>query len=411
MDLEKRLYEALRAGLTNPRAPRPDLFREPPVGSVVETEYGPIWKVETIYEQGYLHGKSELSVDVPRLAVEYLDSAVNPSEFDFRKIAVIDTETTGLAGGTGTYPFIIGIGFFEKDRFVVRQYILRDFCEEPAQLDAFSRDILRTTSLLTYNGKSFDIPLLRTRFRINRLSVPFDRFPHLDLVHPCRRIYRRHFDSFRLSDLEAAIIGFERSDDIPSHLIPGIYFDYLQNRDEQLLLPILNHNRDDIVSLYLLAQVTAERIALACEGACEDDLFLLSLAHIAFGRKDHAHSRFFIDRIKAQFAPAEAAMEASMLKAILAKKNREWDEAMAIWRKMLHAGWFGCYPHIEMAKHMEHRMRDFKSALDLTESALKLIEFEREMAAGRDIPGLDSALRRRRRRLIRKISNTKSADR
>ncbi len=187
MDLEKRLYEALKLHKTNPRAPRPDLFKEPSVGILRQTEHGPIWMVETSYDIGYLHGRVELSDTIDRTALEIIDPICADQQFDFHKIAVIDTETTGLAGGTGTYPFIIGIGFWTENKFVVRQYILRDFFEEPAQLDAFTADLSSCSCILTYNGKTFDMPLLRTRYRINRISIPFNDHIHLDLVHPCRR--------------------------------------------------------------------------------------------------------------------------------------------------------------------------------------------------------------------------------
>jgi len=407
MDLEKRLYEALKHHKTNSAAPRLDLFKEPSVGHIRETEMGPVWGVETVYEEGYLHGRIELSCNIPRSAVEFLNSTGVECNIDFSQIAVIDTETTGLAGGTGTYPFIVGIGFWSYGRFVVRQYILRDFCEEPAQLLVLSDDLRNTSCLLTYNGKSFDIPLLRTRYRINRLAIPFTGYPHIDMVHPCRRIYKKHFESFNLSLLEAMIVGFERVNDVPSHLIPGIYFDYLQNRDDNLLIPILNHNRDDIVSLYLLAQETARRIDLALSGVCEDDRLLLSLGQILYRSREYGRSRVLLDSIKPQFAPEEIADETIMYKSLLAKKARDWETAQAIWHDMIGSGRFGCYPFIELAKHLEHRQKNPETALNLTNKALRLLEFEREFTSDISYVNIQSSIKRRRSRLLKKTSSTK----
>ena len=404
MDLEKRLYEALKHHKTNSIAHKPDLFKEPSVGNIRETESGPLWCLETVYDEGYLHGRIELSCNIPRSAVEFLDSTGVKCNIDFSRIAVIDTETTGLAGGTGTYPFIVGIGFWSDGRFFVRQYILRDFCEEPAQLLALSDDLKNASCLLTYNGKSFDIPLLRTRYRINRLAIPFKKYPHIDMVHPCRRIYKRHFESFNLSLLEAMIVGFERVDDVPSHLIPGIYFDYLQNRDDNLLIPILNHNRDDIVSLYLLAQETARRIDLALSGGCEDDRLLLSLGQILYRSRDYERSRILLDLIKPQFAPEEIADETILYQSLLAKKARDWETAQAAWHDMIESGRFGCYPYIEKAKHLEHRQKDPGAALDLTNAALRLLEFEREFTSDNSNANILSSLKRRQGRLLRKTS-------
>ncbi len=164
-----------------------------------QTDLGPVWMVETSYDIGYLHGQVELASEMPPSALEILEHGCLERGFKYEKVAVIDTETTGLAGGTGTYPFIIGIGFWAEEKFVVRQYILRDFSEEPSQLSAFASDLAGTTSILTYNGKTFDIPILRTRFRINRLEVPFEDHIHFDFVHPCRRLFRTHFDSLKLT--------------------------------------------------------------------------------------------------------------------------------------------------------------------------------------------------------------------
>ncbi|MEE9553709.1 MAG: ribonuclease H-like domain-containing protein [candidate division Zixibacteria bacterium] len=403
MDLEKRLYEALKSHGKTPEKSKSDLFKEPPIGTVRETSAGPIWMVETAYDEGYLHGRVELSNSIAGTALPYFESSLDYEKFATSGIAVIDTETTGLAGGTGTYPFILGVGFFINDKFVVRQYILRDFAEEPAQLAAFTEDIKGLSTLLTYNGKSFDIPLLRTRFRINRTPIPFSDYPHIDMVHPCRRLYKLHFESFTLGMMESAIVGFERIDDVPSHLIPYIYFDFLQNRNQELLLPILNHNRDDIVSLYLLAQETGRRIELACNDGCEDDPFLLSLSRISFNNREYDKARTFIDKIKTEYAPDKIADETLFLKSILAKKERNWDEAQSLWREMLDSGKFGYYPHIEMAKHLEHRKKDIKAALELTNNALKLIEFERELSSHTSYKNNSSALKRRHKRLTHKI--------
>jgi uncharacterized protein YprB with RNaseH-like and TPR domain len=407
MDFEKRLYEALKVTGRQRTIAKPDLFRKPPTGKVRETESGPVWMVETVYDQGYLHGRVELSGDIPESALDFFDPSLDNDRFDFRSVAVIDTETTGLAGGTGTYPFIIGIGFWLDDSFVVRQYILRDFCEEPAQLRAISGDLKDTSCFLTYNGKSFDVPLLKTRFRINRLAREFPDRPHLDLLHACRRLYKRHFESFNLSLLEALVVGFERRDDVPSHLIPGIYFDFLQNRDESLLLPVLNHNRDDIVSLYVMAQETGRRIDLALSGACEDDLLMLSMGQLLFRQGDYSRASTLVDSIKPQFIDGGAADEALLFQAVLAKRLRDWEKAQSIWRSMIDSDRYGCYPHIELAKHLEHRERDFRSALDMTLAAVSLLEFERELMPRRSYSNYLKALKRRRKRLQDKLSREK----
>ena len=404
MDFEKRLYEALQDNSQKRLSAKPDLYRRPPVGIIRETNYGPVWMVETVYDQGYMHGRVELSNNISESALEFFDPSLDSDHFGVGSAAVIDTETTGLAGGTGTYPFIVGIGFWSGGRFVVRQYILRDFCEEPAQLAALSDDLKSTSCFLTYNGKSFDIPLLRTRYRINRLSWGYSDRSHLDLLHTCRRLYKRHFESFNLSLLEALIVGFERSDDVPSDLIPGIYFDFLQNRDDNLLLPVLNHNRDDIVSLFVLTQETARRIDLALSGACEDDLLLFSMGQMLFRCGEYERASSLMDEIKLQFVDDGVVDETALFRAVLAKRMRDWEKALALWKSMMDSGRYGCYPHIELAKHFEHRVKDLKSALDMTLAAMNRLEFERELLPHLSYSNLLSALKRRRKRLQGKLS-------
>jgi hypothetical protein len=402
MDLERRLYEALRRHLDNPHSSKPDLFKIPSTGSVRETRHGPIWMVETSYDLGYLHGRVELARNISPETLEILDPFCFREGFDFHQSAVIDTETTGLAGGTGTYPFIIGIGKWIGERFVVRQYILRDFVEEPAQLAAFTQDLDGTGSILTYNGKTFDLPLLRTRFRMNKMEMPFANHIHLDFMHPCRRLYKKHFPQLKLTILEARLLGFERTEDVPAHLIPRIYFDYLQHRDDNVLLPILNHNRDDIIGLYLLAQETIRRVELAIANSCDDDLLLLALGQIYFRNGDMQRTIELLSSVKPQCASNETIDEYFLLRCRAAKKLKDWETAASLWTQMQKTGRFGHYPHVELAKHYEHRTKDAKTALQLTNLALRSIEFEREFVSSARYKGVMESLRRRQARLLKK---------
>jgi hypothetical protein len=403
MDLERRLYEALKRHIENPRSPRPDLFKAPSTGTVRQTDHGPIWMVETAYDVGYLHGQVELHPEIPCDCLRILDPACRRDGFAFANAAVVDTETTGLAGGTGTYPFIIGIGRWMGEQFVVRQYILRDFFEEPAQLRAFVGDLEGTTSILTYNGKTFDIPLLRTRFRINRMEPPFESHTHLDFMHPCRRLYKRHFPSLDLMSLEERLLGFERVEDVPRHLIPRIYFDYLQHRDDNVLLPILNHNRDDIVGLYLLAQETIRRIELALANSCDDDLLLLALGHIFFRAGETRRAIEMLSFMKPQYAVSDGLVdEFLMLRSRAAKRLKDWETAVDSWKRMQKTGRFGHFPFAEMAKHQEHHLKDIKAALEMTRLALRTMEFERHFISAARYRSITESLVKRQARLMKK---------
>ena len=144
------------------------------------------------------------------------------------RLVYLDTETTGLAGGTGTCAFLIGIGTIEGTQFVVRQFFLRDYPEEKAILHALAEILDAFDGVVTYNGKTFDMPLLETRYALARLKSPFARLMHLDALHPSRRLWRLRLESCKLTDLESAVLGIEREGDVAGSEIPAIYFDYLR---------------------------------------------------------------------------------------------------------------------------------------------------------------------------------------
>ena len=234
------------------------------------------------------------------------------------------------------------------------------------------------------------------------MEMPFANHVHLDFMHSCRKLYKRHFPNLNLTFLEEKLLGFERSEDVPRHLIPRIYFDYLQHRDDNVLLPILNHNRDDIVGLYLLAQETLHRVDLALANACQDDLLLLALGHIYYRSGNTQRTLDLLSNVKPQFASDEAINEFYLLRCRAAKKLRDWEIATSIWEQMLKIGRFGHYPHVELAKHYEHRLMDLKTALKLTNLALRTMEFERQFISDARYRSLTESLRRRQSRLLRK---------
>ncbi|MCK7506667.1 MAG: ribonuclease H-like domain-containing protein [Desulfobacterales bacterium] len=164
----------------------------------------------------------------------------------------LDTETTGLAGGTGTMAFLIGLGWFEDGHFQVRQILARDFGEEKAALFYLKEIAGRKKFLVTFNGKAFDVNLLTTRFIMNRMQSDLAGLPHLDLLHPSRRILGHRLENCRLVTLESDILGVQREGDIPGWEIPQRYFDWLRHRDPRLLSDIFEHNRLDVISMATL---------------------------------------------------------------------------------------------------------------------------------------------------------------
>lgn len=150
-------------------------------------------------------------------------------ECDLSQIAFLDTETTGLSGGTGTYAFLVGIGTWNSSGFLVEQFFMRDFDEEAAMICSLEERFSRLEVIVTFNGKCFDLPLLESRFIMHRRHWGRAQAVHLDLLHPCRRLWKLRLKDCSLSNLEARVLGWERDEDVPGHLIPQVYFKYARS--------------------------------------------------------------------------------------------------------------------------------------------------------------------------------------
>jgi uncharacterized protein len=182
----------------------------------------------------------------------------------------LDTETTGLAGGTGTYVFLLGIAYFSDGEFVLRQHLLHDIGHERAFVETIQAEIEPFRACASYNGKTFDLPLLRTRWVMTlRSEITVDE-SHLDLLHPARRLWRNRFGSTGLKQLEESLFDEGRINDIPGSLIPDAYFHYLRKRDPAIIAPVLEHNAKDIVSLVRVADRVALAVLAARSGRAPD---------------------------------------------------------------------------------------------------------------------------------------------
>ncbi|HEU4693985.1 MAG TPA: ribonuclease H-like domain-containing protein, partial [Vicinamibacterales bacterium] len=170
----------------------------------------------------------------------------------------VDLETTGLAGGAGSYAFLVGCGWFERGRFHIRQFLLSSFASERALLEAVSELAGTVDAVVTYNGKSFDLPLIETRYALNRVPTPFDGMPHVDMLHHARRLWHGDDDRHRLSSLESSLLGHEREGDVPGFEIPSRYFHFVRTGDARPLGAVFEHNRRDLLSLALLMSRAAQ---------------------------------------------------------------------------------------------------------------------------------------------------------
>ncbi len=188
----------------------------------------------------------------------------------WQDVLFLDTETTGLSGGTGTYVFLIGLAHFADGELVLRQHLLRDLAAESQFVESLKAQLEPFRACASYNGKSFDLPILRTRFVMALRSELTVDESHLDLLHPARRLWRDRFGSTTLRQLEESVLDDGRVTDIPGALIPDAYFHYLRTGDEATIAPVLEHNARDVVSLVRIADRVAQAVLAARTGRAPD---------------------------------------------------------------------------------------------------------------------------------------------
>ena len=281
---------------------------------------------------------------------------------------VIDTETTGLAGGTGTYVFLVGVGFFDGESFVVNQYFMRDLDEEPALLAALAALLPRFEGLVTYNGRAFDLSLLETRFVLARRPWP-ESLWHLDLLPAARRLWGSRLADCRLATVEAHALGLRRENDVPGALVPALYFEYLRRRHPGALPKLFAHNQQDVLSLVGLAGWLSRALSEP------ERLSLCGEEYAGLGRLwepwDRERSRHCYRAALGQRLPEPERQRLLLRLADLAKRERRWDEACGLWEMAIaEAPAFHVSPWEELAKYHEHRSQDLTRAARLSAEAL-----------------------------------------
>jgi uncharacterized protein YprB with RNaseH-like and TPR domain len=340
-------------------------------GQVVETPAGKHFETEKLYPGHHRHGSYEIS-DLHELPENLLtalsDGAIaqsRPTQWAF-----LDTETTGLAGGSGTYAFLIGVGWIEADGFRVRQFFMRDYDEEASALYALNALLAGFTVLITYNGRSYDQPLLETRFTMNRARTPFARMEHLDLLYGARRLFKLRLDNCRLVNLENQILGIERHGDVPGEMIPYLYFEYLRSRRAYRLAPVFQHNVLDIVSLACLTGVIPEAFRDPENVRVRHGMDLLGLARW-LRISDRLEEALRMMRRAVDLGLPDQHLFRTLFEAgAIEKKLGLEHAALATFTDLtLSPNPFRAKSYEELAKHYEHRERNFSMALECVRAA------------------------------------------
>lgn len=278
----------------------------------------------------------------------------------------LDCETTGLSGGSGTLAFLLGLVQVAPQGLWVRQWLLTRFQAEAALLAEASRALAGAKTVVTYNGKTFDGPLLASRYRLARLADPLSTLAHVDLLHPTRRAFSNRWPDCRLQTVETKLLGFFRSDDLPSAWVPQVWFDWMRRGASEQLPRVLQHNRWDLLSLVALASA----LRRCYEDPLANGASILATLH---QRRDHHRAYRYLLANRAQLDP-DALLEL----ARLARRQDHWLLAVSIWQQLAAEHFPEAIEHL--AKYYEHREPNLPLALRFTRALAAIAPNSREVA-------------------------------
>ncbi|MDP2872992.1 MAG: ribonuclease H-like domain-containing protein [Bacillota bacterium] len=393
----RRLVEAAEKRAGRPPVPQPPPPQQQaeswPIesavhGTVLDTARGSCFLSDSVLPSSHRHGRwpLALALELRGDELDWLSFPTGAGCACLDRAVFVDVETTGLAGGTGTIPFLIGLGFFEGPAFVIHQYLMRGPHEEAAVLAEVSARASERETVVSFNGKAFDLPLLETRYTLARQRFPFPT-GHVDLLFGARRVWRPRLESCRLANLEYRVLGVSRHDDIPGSLVPQVYQDYLRTGDGRYLAPVFEHNLLDVLSLVTLAGRLGQLRRRPLSALEDDPADLVALgrslerAARAAGCADRPEAQnesmqCYREALAAGLAADDAA-RALLALSLLHKRRGERDEALRCWEQLARgpgrAGPACARPAlIELAKHHEHVTRDYALALGYSEAAARL---------------------------------------
>ena len=336
----------------------------------------PVQLFENPYTLGARYGQVMISLglEIPGKALAKLSHDVAFEGLSLDSALFLDLETTGLAGGTGTLPFLVGMGYYRDGRFNVAQYFLSEMGDEGRmvrELGQFFRE-MDFKSVVTYNGKAFDMPLLETRFALQRERFPLAGLPHLDFLFSARHLWKHRYESCRLSHLAREIVRADRDEDIPGAEIPIRYFQYIRSGDFSLIEPILYHNQEDILSLL---GVVIEGALLFDRGRRPsqdeaDAMDLVGIGRLCESAGDLERSIELFEKALKGDLSCEISVQVRTKLGRHFKKNRAWDKAVPLWQGA--AGGDAFSSCRELAMYYEHREKNYEEAIRAAEEGLAL---------------------------------------
>lgn len=332
------------------------------------------------------------------LGTQYGDSLLENTEklfFGSDKLVFIDTETTGL--GAGSCPFLVGVAYYENDRLLLEQLFMRDLDDEEALL-GYLVNRYSDMTVVSFNGKSFDIPLIKSRCVINSISTDRFALKQIDLLHLSRRIWKKRLESCRLGAIEEEILKFVRSNDINGSLIPELYKKYLVTGSPMDIIQIMSHNESDIVSMtVLLARLL--RIESDPVNQLDNITDIMHLGEYYFNQKQYEKASKCLEAVIHTPTAPITLYTAMKYLSLISKRNKDWNQAVYYWHKMDRMSIGAIFPLIELAKYYEHITGDTEKALMCTKKASLSAQKTQNKA-------MLAEIKIRETRLSRKLSNT-----
>ena len=398
LSTREKLEKLVRLNLQKKGMPltgRESLPRGEPIPAPVAAAREPFLIKDFYYAIDSRYGKVRLGewLNLQPDALAVISGSETFRAVDSRKVLFFDTETTGLAGGTGTIPFMLGFGFFCEQVFQVKIFLLQDLDKEGEFLTAVD-DFLRAgdfSATVTFNGKAFDFPLLETRYILQRRRLPLLDLPHLDFLFPARTLWKNTFDSRKLGYLGEMLLGFSRSDDIEASSIPALYFNFLRNQDFSVIEPVIEHNAMDLVGLAAVVLLGARYLDDYSLTGDEGEILGLGMLCERAGLLEKAEALYRIARdVSGRSAVGEQAVRRL---SVLLKKKKLYQEALELWQILSTGNDLQAYREISV--HYEHRERNYYQAVEIVEKALGSVSLS---------PSQQQELEKRLQRLRQKIA-------
>lgn len=353
--------------------------QEPQAPSFEPVKREPLQFLENPYSLDVRYGKITISSGLD-ISGDILTCLSRDTAFETLNLSTalfIDLETTGLSGGTGIVPFLVGMGFYRDDRFYVAQYFLGELAEEERMIQELSQFFsdMNFQSVVTYNGKSFDIPLLETRFILQRKPFVLSELPHLDFLYSARNLWGHKLENCRLFHLAREVVEADRAEDIPSAEIPWRYFQYIHTGNFELIEPVLYHNQEDILSLLGVVVVGALIFSEKKDSYFADAMDLYGAGKVLekMGEKEKS-AQFFKQALDGQLTE-EVSISAKKRLSYYFKKSQGWEKAVSIWREMASSEVISkdqLFSFRELAMYLEHKEKKYEEARKIAEEGFVL---------------------------------------